>query len=125
MKKMEAKSKVIENCIECCKCGRFIVTESFDEDNKITVTDGNYNNGFYVGEEDSFYCRKCAVKFNKMDPLNAETYYDPECDKYVDKDYIKKQYEWFSSQSWFHKTYEEFLADNFYLDSNMTSIKDV
>lgn len=48
-------------------------------------------------------------------------YYDPEYDRIVDESAPKKQYEWFSAQSWFHKTYEEFLSDNF-LNEDMTKI---
>ena len=40
-------------------------------------------------------------------------YYDPEYDRVVTEEVPKKQYEWFKQQSWFHKSYEEFLADNF------------
>lgn len=40
-------------------------------------------------------------------------YYDPEYDRIVDESVPKKQYEWFAQQCWFHKSYEEFLADNF------------
>ena len=48
-------------------------------------------------------------------------YYDPEYDRVVDESVPKKQYEWFSAQRWFHKTYEEFLKDNF-LNENMSEI---
>lgn len=40
-------------------------------------------------------------------------YYDPECDRIVDESVPRKQYEWFKSQSWFHKSYEQFLEENF------------
>lgn len=40
-------------------------------------------------------------------------FYDPEYDRIVDESVPKRQYEWFKSQSWFHKTYAQFLADNF------------
>lgn len=40
-------------------------------------------------------------------------YYDPEYDRTVDESVIRKQYEWFQTQSWFHKTYEEFRDENF------------
>lgn len=48
-------------------------------------------------------------------------YYDPEYDRIVDESVPKKQYEWFAAQRWFHKTYEEFLKDNF-LNENMSEI---
>jgi hypothetical protein len=49
-------------------------------------------------------------------------FYDPEYDRVVDEAVPMSQYEWFKQQSWFHKTYEEFLADNF-LNEDMTSIQ--
>ena len=48
-------------------------------------------------------------------------YYDPEYDRIVDESVPKKQYEWFAAQRWFHKTYEEFLKDNF-LNENLSKI---
>lgn len=43
----------------------------------------------------------------------SKKYYDPEYDKLVDESYIKNQYEWFSKQKWFNKSYEQFKKDNF------------
>lgn len=40
-------------------------------------------------------------------------YYDPEYDRFVTEDVIKNQYEWFESQPWFEKSYEQFKAENF------------
>ena len=40
-------------------------------------------------------------------------YYDPEYDRIVDESVPRKHYEWFKSQSWFHKSYEQFLEENF------------
>lgn len=40
-------------------------------------------------------------------------YYDPEYDRMVDESEIRRQYDWFSQQAWFDKTYEQFKADNF------------
>lgn len=40
-------------------------------------------------------------------------FYDPEYDMVVDESVPKRQYAWFHAQSGFHKTYEEFLKDNF------------
>lgn len=51
----------------------------------------------------------------------AKKYYDPEYDRIVDESVPKQQYEYFSAQPWFHKTYEEFLKDNF-LNKNKTPI---
>lgn len=48
-------------------------------------------------------------------------YYDPEYDRIVDETVPKKQYEWFKNWSWFHKTYNQFLAENF-LNEDMTEI---
>ena len=40
--------------------------------------------------------------------------YDPEYDKVVDESYVKRQYEAFKKNySWFNKSYENFLNDNF------------
>lgn len=49
-------------------------------------------------------------------------FYDPEYDRIVDESVPKKQYEWFSQQSWFHKTYIQFLSDNF-LNEDETKIQ--
>ena len=49
-------------------------------------------------------------------------YYDPEYDRIVDETVPKKQYEWFSKQSWFHQTYEQFLSNNF-LHEDLSKIK--
>ena len=40
-------------------------------------------------------------------------YYDPEYDRIVDESVPRKQDEGFKGQSWFHKSYEQFLAENF------------
>ena len=40
-------------------------------------------------------------------------YYDPEYNRVVDESVPRKQYEWFKSQRWFHKSYEQFLAESF------------
>ena len=45
--------------------------------------------------------------------MKTQRYYDPEYNRYVTEDTIKSQYEWFSKQEWFSKTYEQFKADNF------------
>ena len=49
--------------IMCCKCGKFILTEQKqDVTGNIKCIRGSYDNGFYNGIEDRFYCRKCADK---------------------------------------------------------------
>ena len=80
--------------------------------------------GYYDPKTSKFYCKRCAAKLHKINPFNMDEYYDPEYNKYVDKDYIERQNKYFSNQSWFHDTYEEFLVDNFCLDSDMASIKE-
>ena len=40
-------------------------------------------------------------------------YYDPEYDRIVDENEVKRQYEWFSKQAWFSKSLEDFTKDNF------------
>ena len=48
-------------------------------------------------------------------------YYDPEYDRIVDESVPQKQFEWFRKQKWFHKSYEQFLTDNF-LNEDRTEI---
>ena len=48
--------------ITCCKCGKFILTEQRGADNGIRCIKGSYDDGFYKGSEDQFYCRECAYK---------------------------------------------------------------
>ena len=57
-----------------------------------------------------------------MEEIAMKKYYDPEYDRVVTEEVPKKQYEWFKQQSWFHKSYEEFLADNF-LNADGSEIK--
>lgn len=40
-------------------------------------------------------------------------YYDPEYDKAISEDEIKKQYDWFVNKQGIKKSYEQFLKDNF------------
>ena len=40
-------------------------------------------------------------------------YYDPEYDRTVDEAEVKRQYEWFVKQTWFHKSFEKFAEENF------------
>lgn len=48
--------------IKCCKCGKFLFTEHRQENNEIKCIKGSYDNCFYHGEEDQFYCLECAKK---------------------------------------------------------------
>lgn len=109
-----------QNIIRCARCNKFILTEEFDEHNHINVVEGDYEDGYYDGEEDQFYCRKCSVELGKNDPMEMGTYWNPVNNKYVDEDCIRRQYKFSES----NETYEEFLADNFCLDSDMTNIKE-
>ena len=52
----------------------------------------------------------------------GKKYYDPEYDRIVDETVPQKQYECFLSYSWFDKTYEQFLTDNF-LNEDHSEIK--
>lgn len=45
--------------------------------------------------------------------METKKYFDPEYDRIVDENEIKRQYEWFKNQKWFTKTYEQFRAENF------------
>lgn len=42
-------------------------------------------------------------------------YYDPEYERIVTEDVVRRQYEWFSNQKWFNKTFEQFAQENFTL----------
>lgn len=45
--------------------------------------------------------------------MKERKFYDPEYDREVTEEVPKRQYEWFSKQPWFNKTYEQFLKENF------------
>lgn len=45
-------------------------------------------------------------------------YYDPEYDRTVDETEVRRQYDWFKQQSWFHKSFEEFAEENFEVDDD-------
>lgn len=62
------------------------------------------------------------IAFITTEVRSLKIYYDPEYDRVVDESVPRKQYEWFKQQNWFHKTYEQFLADNF-LNEDMTKIQ--
>ena len=52
--------------IMCCKCGKFILTEQKQGGTgNIKCVKGSYDDGFYDGIEDQFYCKGCAEKYNK------------------------------------------------------------
>lgn len=46
--------------IYCKKCGKFILTEEKDAHNEIHCVAGSYEDGYYLGKEDAFYCNACA-----------------------------------------------------------------
>lgn len=46
--------------IYCKKCGKFILTEEKDAHNEIHCAAGSYDDGYYLGAEDAFYCNDCA-----------------------------------------------------------------
>lgn len=49
--------------INCTKCGKFILTEMQNEPvGDIKCVAGSYENGYYDGKKDVFYCRECAKK---------------------------------------------------------------
>lgn len=49
--------------ITCSRCGKFILTEQRESfSGNIKCVRGSYDDGFYDGIEDRFYCRKCADK---------------------------------------------------------------
>lgn len=47
--------------IYCKKCGKFILTEEKDAHNEIHCAAGSYDDGYYLGADDSFYCNDCAL----------------------------------------------------------------
>lgn len=46
--------------IYCKKCGKFILTEEKDTRNEIHCVAGSYEDGYYLGAGDAFYCNDCA-----------------------------------------------------------------
>lgn len=49
--------------INCADCGKFILTEQKDSDTgNIKCIVGSYENGYYDGKEDVFYCKECTKK---------------------------------------------------------------
>lgn len=46
--------------VYCKKCGKFILTEEKDTHNEIHCVAGSYEDGYYLGAEDAFYCNDCA-----------------------------------------------------------------
>lgn len=49
--------------INCADCGNFILTEERETSvGNIKCVAGNYENGYYDGKEDVFYCNDCAKK---------------------------------------------------------------
>ena len=51
------------NRITCVDCGKHIVTEEREHvGGKIKVIEGSYENGYYDGEDDLFYCTECAKR---------------------------------------------------------------
>lgn len=49
--------------INCIECGKYILTEQKNpKTGNIKCVEGSYENGYYNGEEDVFYCLECAKK---------------------------------------------------------------
>lgn len=49
--------------INCADCGKFILTEQKDPNTgDIKCVAGSYENGYYDGKADAFYCLECAEK---------------------------------------------------------------
>lgn len=49
--------------IHCAECGKFILTEERDRNTSdIKCVAGSYEDGYYCGEDDVFYCNECAKK---------------------------------------------------------------
>lgn len=52
-------------------------------------------------------------KYVEIHIEGVKMYYDPEYDREVDENIIKQQYDYFSQQNWFNKSYEQFRTENF------------
>lgn len=51
------------NEINCADCGKFILAEKQEEAcGDIECIAGSYDDGYYDGKEDVFYCKECAKK---------------------------------------------------------------
>lgn len=49
--------------INCTDCGKFILTEEQDSVcGDVKCISGSYEDGYYDGEDDTFYCKECAAK---------------------------------------------------------------
>ncbi len=49
--------------INCADCGKFILTEEKEKvTGNIKCVAGSYEDGYYNGHEDVFYCNECAKK---------------------------------------------------------------
>lgn len=49
--------------INCADCGNFILTEERETSaGNIRCVAGSYENGYYDGKEDVFYCNNCAKR---------------------------------------------------------------
>ena len=45
----------------CYNCGKFILTEEY-KNGRIDCIKGSYEDGYYVGAIDAFYCKECSKK---------------------------------------------------------------
>lgn len=63
--------------IKCCRCGKFILTEQKqDITGHIKCVRDSYENGFYSGTEDKFYCTDVQKKkFNLNNKKNNSCYF--------------------------------------------------
>lgn len=51
------------NEIHCADCGKYILTEEKEGIcGNIKCVAGSYDDGYYDGKEDVFYCKECAKK---------------------------------------------------------------
>lgn len=51
------------NEIDCADCGKFILTEEKEHTcGDIKCISGSYEDGYYDGKDDVFYCKECAGK---------------------------------------------------------------
>lgn len=63
------------NKICCADCGKHLLTEEKEKiSGRIKCVEGSYENGYYDGEKDVFYCKRCAKKhgLEYLDKKNCE-----------------------------------------------------
>lgn len=77
----------------------FLVYEMSRDDNEMHID--------YHGED-------VVIRLEDVQILGeAHCYYDPEYSRIVDESEVRRQYDFFSKESWFDKSFEQFAEENF------------